>query len=144
MEVEGFLRTVDEESSNRLKRRRTFKWLRGRIVRSSVDVLYLILTRPGFANPKEALEEYVKRHRFKDSMVRLATVVWVAGALAYLIFPDSVWAGEAALAAVNVLPVYVATMFVMEQLDEAREEVFGELAGLIGPDGQTVAMRSST
>jgi hypothetical protein len=132
-EIQEFLGTADEESLKCLSRRRVFKWARRRAVRPSLDVMYLILTRSAFVNKKEALEEYVKRHKFKDSMVRLATVVWVFWALLYLIFPDKEWAGEAALAAVNVLPIHVATMFVMYQSDEAREEVFRELVLLFPP-----------
>lgn len=137
--VEGFLWSTDEESGKRLLLQNTFKWLRKYVIRSSLDVLFFILTHPDIVNRKEALEEYVKHHRLKDSMGRLATVVWIVGGLAYLVFPDSLWAAEASLAVLNVLPIYIATMFVMDQLDEAREEVFREFAQLIRPDVGSVA-----
>ena len=133
-EVETFLRAADEESGKVVRRWRIFKWLRRRVIRSSLDVLYLILTGPDFVDRKQTLGEYAKRHRFKDSMGRLATVVWSVGAIAHLIFPKSSLAGGASLVAANVLPVYVVTMFVMDQLDEAHEEVFNELGRLIRPD----------
>jgi hypothetical protein len=132
--VEDFLRSADEKSSRWLLHRNVFKWLRKYVVKSSLDVVFLILTRPELVERKKALEQYVKHHRFKDSMGRLATVVFAVGALAYLIFPDSLWAEEAALAVGNVLPIYIATMFMMNLLDESREEVFGELAELIRTD----------
>lgn len=129
--VEEFFRVADEKSRQRWLHRHVFKWLRRWIIKSAVDITYTILTDDNFADRKGALEEYMKRHRLKDSMGRLATVVWIGGALAYLIFPLSLWAEDASLAAVSVLPLYAAAMFVMEQIDEAQDEVFLELSQLM-------------
>lgn len=140
-EVEGFL--LGGRGSGRTARVNVFGRLRRAIGYCPVDVLYFVLTRPGFPDKKGALGEYAKQHRFKDAMGRLAAAVWVAGALAYIIFPESLWGGEAALAAVNVLPVYAALMFVMDRLDDADEDVFRELDLLIRTEEESSTQTST-
>jgi hypothetical protein len=135
--MQAFLRAADKESRQRLPWPFDFKCIRNYVIKSSVGIVWLTLRRIDPVNQKEALEEYVRHHRFKDSMGRLATVLWIAGALGYLIFSDTPLTKKTELVAVNVLPIYVAMMFLMERFDEAREDVFRELARLIRTEDDT-------
>lgn len=116
-----------------LRSGRSSSLLRLPALRSAVAVACSIHDSHECENKREALEDFVKRHRFNDAMGRLATVVWVAGALGYLVFPLVEAAEVASLAAVNVLPIYVFALFSIERFDDAREEVFAELLEIIEP-----------
>jgi hypothetical protein len=135
-EVEGFLLRAGGGGGKRPARVNVFRRIRTAMGYDPVEVLYEALTRDGFASSKEALEDYAKRHRFKDAMGRLATVVWGVGALAYLIYPDSAWGAQAGLAALNVLPLYAALMFVMDRMDDVDEDAFKDLGRLIRPEAE--------
>jgi hypothetical protein len=103
------------------------------ILRSALNVTYTIRETKECVDQKGAVEEFVKRHRFRDSMGRLAAAMWVAGALGYMILPIPEAAGTAYLVTLKVLPVYGAVLFMIERFDEAREKAFAEVLKIIEP-----------
>lgn len=100
---------------------------------SAAGVVYSIRESNECRNKVEALQEFVKLHRLRDAIGRLAVVLGVAGALAYTVFPLTDVADAVTLVALRVLPVYGAALFIMEQFDEAREKAIGELERVIAP-----------
>ena len=119
-------------------RNETKLWFPRRFVRhlarkSAASIVYSINESRECRNKAEALQEFVKRHRLRDAIGRLAVVLGIAGALAYAVFPLSEVAEAVSLVVLKVLPVYGPALFVMDQFDEAREDAFGELQRIIDP-----------
>jgi ABC-type multidrug transport system fused ATPase/permease subunit len=107
------------------------KFLRRLARESAAGVAYMIKEDDECYNKVEALQEFVKLHRLRDAIGRLAVALSVAGALAYAMIPLSDVADAVALVALKVLPVYGAALFIMDQFDLAKEDAFGELQRVI-------------
>ena len=58
------------------------------------------------------------------------TVTGIVSGLAYLIIPTTLGIEEAKIFGANVVPVFALAMYVMDKRDEAREDVYEELASL--------------
>jgi hypothetical protein len=103
------------------------KWLIG----YAAHTAYSVLTCSDCKQKKKALQEFKERYKFKDSMGRLATVVWIAGAIAYLFINKIPEIEAIPVAAASVLPAYSLSMLIMEQLDEERDKALAEMIELI-------------
>lgn len=103
-------------------------------IKYAAHTAYSVLTCDDCKRKKVALQEFKERHRFKDSMGRLATVVWIAGSIAYLYLNIIPEVEAIPAAAASVLPVYSLSMLIMDQIDEKRDKALADVIELIKPD----------
>jgi hypothetical protein len=109
--------------------RSLLRWL---ALRSVVRVAYSL---SNIDDPKGALEEFVRRHRFKEAMGRLGAAVFIAYGLCHIVVPIRELAELVSLGA-KVVPVYALAIFLAERFDEARDELFADLLILLEPTSE--------
>jgi hypothetical protein len=106
-------------------------WVRRSAIKSAANILYSVLSCEACVDPKSALEDFKSQHRFKDPMGRLGTAVWTAAALVYMFLPTIPEVEAVPAVAASVLPVYAASMLIMDQLDEVRDRALDDVIKLI-------------
>ena len=124
-----FERRIDKIFSIHGKRFRAR--VRRSAVKSAASILYSVLNCEACVDPKSALEDFKDQHRFKDPMGRLGTAVWTAAALVYMFLPTFPEVEAVPVAAASVLPIYAASMLIMEQFDEVRDRALDDVIKLI-------------